>query len=79
MKEARLRLQTEASSAYQSTTIQHTTLEQLAEMTVEAFWQQESRVINQMLHRLMGKRKFVILNRELIGIATVNMRRRKNT
>lgn len=79
MKEARLRLQTEASSAYQSTTIQYTTLEQLAEMTVETFWQQESRVINQMLHRLMGKRKFVILNRELIGIATVNMRRRKNT
>lgn len=40
------------------------TLEQL---DMDTFWQQPDRVINQTLHRLVGDRRFVMLNGEIIG------------
>lgn len=35
----------------------------------ESFWQQEEYRINQMLHRLMGKNRVIVLNGEIIGFA----------
>jgi len=58
--------------------IQQTTLEELAEMSLEAFWNQESRYINQVLHRLMGKKRFLLLDGEIIGVAELNRRQRKH-
>lgn len=58
--------------------VQHDTLESLAAMTIDMFWKQESRYINQMLHRLMGKRRLLGLKGELVGVATVNRRQRRH-
>lgn len=57
MREARSRLQGEALATQQKTAVQQATLEELANLTRERFWQQESRCVNQPLHRLMGKRR----------------------
>jgi hypothetical protein len=47
-------------------------------MSPEAFWKQESRYINQSLHRLMGKKRFLLLDGEIIGVAELNRRQRKH-
>jgi hypothetical protein len=52
-------------------------LEELAAMSPEAFWKQESRYINQSLHRLMGKKRFLLLDGEIIVVAELNRRQRK--
>ncbi len=72
-------LDTQRLSLQRETTSQHTTLGELAELTLEAFWQQESRVINQMLHRLMGKNRLLLLNGQIIGVAEINRRQRSHT
>jgi hypothetical protein len=72
MKEARNRLQGDVLATQQSIAVQQTTLEEIANLTLEKFWLQESRTINQMLHRLMGKRRLVILNKEIVGIVEVH-------
>ena len=77
MKEGLTRLQGEVPVVQQPTAVQQATLEELADLTLEKFWQQESRVINQMLHRLMGNRRFVILNKELIGVAVSHRSQRR--
>jgi len=79
MREARERLKGESLAEQTSTSSQQATLEDLAKLTLENFWCQESRKINQMLHRIFGKRRLVILNGEIIGVAEVNriQRRRK--
>jgi hypothetical protein len=78
MKETRNRLQGEVLATRQSTTMQQATLGELADLTLEKFWQQESRYINQVLHRIMGNRRLVILNRELIGVAEVQRKQRRH-
>lgn len=78
MKETRNRLQGEVLATQQSTTMQQATLGELADLTLEKFWQQESRYINQVLHRIMGNRRLVILNRELIGVAEVHRKQRRH-
>ncbi len=77
MKEARIRLKGESLAVSTSTSNQQATLEELAELTLERFWHQESREINQMLHRVMGNRRLVILNGEVIGVAKVNRNQRR--
>ena len=47
-------------------------------MTLDAFWKQDSRYINQMLHRLMGKKRLLGLKGEIIGVAEVNRRQRRH-
>ena len=79
MKATRDSLQAKNIAEQQTTAIQRATLEELAEMSLEAFWQQESRVINQTLHRLMGKKRFLLLDGEIIGVAEVNRRQRSHT
>ena len=77
MKNALGRMQGETLAAQQTTVVQQATLEELADLTLEGFWLQESRVINQMLHRIMGNRRLVILNREMIGVAVSHRVQRK--
>lgn len=77
MREARERLKGESLAETNSTSSQQATLEELAKLTLENFWRQESRKINQMLHRIFGKRRLVILNGEIIGIAEVNRPQRR--
>lgn len=77
MKDAVSRLQGESLNTQENTAVQQATLEELADLTLDEFWQQESRVINQMLHRLMGKRRLVILKKEVIGVVVSNRVQRK--
>jgi len=79
MKDGLNRLQGESLAAQQTTAVQQATLEELADLTLEEFWLQDSRVINQMLHRIMGNRRLVILNKEVIGVAISHrLQRRRN-
>lgn len=77
VKEVRLKMQGEVSTSQHLQTVQQMTLEELASLTLETFWQQESRYINQILHRLMGKRRFIILKGEIIGVAEVQRKQRR--
>lgn len=79
MKATSTMLKAQLQSLQRETTSQHTTLGELAELTLEAFWQQESRLINQMLHRLMGKNRLLLLHGQIIGVAEVNRRQRSHT
>ncbi len=79
IREARNRLQGESLAAYQTTVVQQATLEELAGLTLERFWLQESRVINQMLHRVMGRRRLVILSGKVIGVAEVHRVQRRRS
>lgn len=78
VKETRNRLQSEVLATQQSTTMQQAALGELADLRLEKFWQQESRYINQVLHRIMGNRRLVILKRELIGVAEVHRKQRRH-
>lgn len=49
------------------------TVEELKSLTLECFWNLPDREINQWLRRLMGKRKFVVLDREIVDV--VDMQR----
>ena len=74
MREARGSLHGEALATQHKTAVQQATLEELASLTLERFWQQESRIINQTLHRLMGKRRLVLLGGEIQGAVEVKRR-----
>ena len=78
MRENRSRLQGEALATQKNTTAQQATLEELACMTLERFWQQETRSINQTLHRLMGKRRLVLLGGDIKGTVEVTRRQRRH-
>lgn len=79
MKDANTLLQGESLAVQTTTSNQQTTLEELAELTLERFWRQERRKVNQMLHRIMGKRRLVILNGEIIGVAEITRNQRRHT
>lgn len=78
MKVTRDSLAAKVVETQQTTTVQQVTLEELATMSLEAFWKQESRYINQILHRLLGKKRFLLLDGEIIGVAELNRRQRKH-
>ncbi len=54
------------------------TIEELKRLTLECFWKLPDREINQWLRRLMGKNKFVILDREIIDIREKPRKKRKS-
>lgn len=56
---------------------QQTSLEELAQLTLQAFCNQKTRAINQMLHRLMGEKRLLRLGGEIIGVAVVSRRQRR--
>jgi DNA invertase Pin-like site-specific DNA recombinase len=74
VREARARLQGEALAVQHNSVAQQVTLEELEKLTLERFWQSESRYINQVLHRLMGKRRLVVLGGKVFGAVEVNRR-----
>lgn len=74
LRENRNRLQGEALATQQKSAVQQATLKELTDLTLERFWQQESRPINQLLHRLMGKRRLVILGGSVVGSVEVKRR-----
>jgi hypothetical protein len=78
MKVTRDTLQAKVTQIHQNSVVQQSTLRELAEMSLEAFWNQESRYINQVLHRLMGKKRFLLLDGEIIGVAEINRRQRSH-
>lgn len=78
MKVTRNTLQSKAAATERTTEVQKATLKELAELSLEAFWKQESRYINQVLHRLMGKKRFLLLEGEIIGVAEINRRQRSH-
>jgi hypothetical protein len=79
MKVTRDTLQSKVTVKEATTDLQQSTLKDIAEMSLEAFWKQESRYINQVLHRLLGKKRFLLLDGEIIGVAEVNRRQRSHT
>lgn len=78
MRATRASLQAQTIAEQQADTMQLVTLEELASITLEAFWKQESRYINQMLHRLMGKKRLLGFNGEIVGVAEVNRHQRRH-
>jgi len=76
MKVTRNTLKSKAAATERTTELQQATLQELAELSLEAFWKQKSRYINQVLHRLMGKKRFLLLDGEIIGVAEINRRQR---
>ncbi|MEQ8672808.1 MAG: hypothetical protein RLP44_26335 [Aggregatilineales bacterium] len=79
MKVTRNTLQSKVTFKESTTDLQQSTLKEIAEMSLEAFWKQESRYINQVLHRLLGKKRLLLLDGEIIGVAEVNRRQRLHT
>ncbi|MGJ3239928.1 MAG: hypothetical protein ACFE0Q_14550 [Anaerolineae bacterium] len=79
MKVTRDALQSKVTSKEATTDLQQSTLKEIAEMLLEAFWKQESRYINQVLHRLLGKKRLLLLDGEIIGVAEVSRPQRRHT
>lgn len=57
----------EAAKEQQQEAVSKVTVEQMATIGVDNFWKQESRVVNQMLHKLLGRNKIVVLGHEVVG------------
>lgn len=79
MKLTRDTMQSKMTVKKKKSVVQEATLQELADLSLEAFWNQESRYINQILHRLLGKKRFLLLDGEIIGVAEVNRRQRSHT
>ena len=79
MEVTRSRLQDKVKKAEKMSPTETATLEELAAMSIEAFWKQGSRYINQVLHRLMGKKRLLLLEGEIIGVAEVDRPQRNHT
>jgi hypothetical protein len=65
MKVTRDTLLSKVVETQKSSLSEQMTLQELAELSLEAFWKQESRYINQVLYRLLGKKR-------IIGVAKIN-------
>lgn len=48
---------------------QRDAVEHLQTMTLDDFWQQDERVVNQQLHRLFGKHRFFVQDKKIVGLA----------
>jgi DNA invertase Pin-like site-specific DNA recombinase len=62
---------------YSTNELQRQAFEEINAMSVDHFWQLEDRQINQFLLRLLGNRRFVVRNGEIIGITTAPRRSRR--
>lgn len=76
-EELRRRLEHQQVEKQQTMHIQTQALNDIAAMSLEIFWQQESRVINQILHRLMGKYRLIIDEGEVAAAKIVNRPQRR--
>lgn len=56
---------------------QRLAFDEIASLSVDGFWKQEERAINQLLLRLMGKKRFVVRDGEIIGIADAPVRKKR--
>lgn len=54
------------------------TIAELKSLTLDCFWRLPDREINQWLRRLMGRRKFVVLNRELVEVVDLPTKKRSS-
>lgn len=54
------------------------TLEELKQLTLDCFWRLPDREINQWLRRLMGKRKFVVMDREIVDVVELPSKKRNS-
>lgn len=54
------------------------TLDELKKLSLDCFWRLPDREINKWLRRLMGKRKFVVVNREIVDVVELPPRKRKS-
>lgn len=70
-------LERKAVSALQESAISAATVEEIRELTVDGFWQQPDRVVNQMLHRLFGNQQLIILEKKIVGVAERRKRPRR--
>jgi hypothetical protein len=48
---------------------------ELQNITLDSFWNAEPREINQLLHRLLGRRRLVVLAGQVVGIADTPRRK----
>lgn len=77
LRDTRTKLQGQSVAEKHKAAVQQVAIDNLAQMSVEAFWKQDSRVINQTLHQLLGKNRLVLLHGEIVAFAEVNRRQRK--
>lgn len=70
-----LATRTKAAVSLQDTERQTLALNDIRALTLAAFWRLSDREINQYLHRLLGSRHLVILDREIIGSAALKRKR----
>lgn len=62
---------------FNSNDAQRQAFEEIREMSVDRFWELDDRQINQFLLRLLGNKRFVVRNGEIIGITTAPDRSRR--
>jgi hypothetical protein len=70
-------LERKAASVTHESAVSMATIAEMRELSLEAFWQQSDREINQMLHRLFGNHQPVILDKQIIGVAERRKRKRR--
>jgi hypothetical protein len=74
---ARLNLQQQASRNEQTIAVQQSAVEKLTRLGIEGFWRQDSRVINQLLHQLMGQSRLIINGGHITRLRSVQRRQRR--
>lgn len=79
MKATYASLKMQTADQRQTTVVQQRTLQEWAEISVKKFWEQDSRYINQVLHRLMGRKRLLLLNGEIVGVADVQRKQRRHS
>jgi hypothetical protein len=78
MKMSQTQLQQRSAANQRNDAAQQATREELTRLSIDRFWQQDSRAINQMLHRLMGSKRLVVWGGEIVGTAERPYRNRRN-
>ena len=71
-------LERKSASATHEGAISLATIAEIRELSLEAFWQQSDREINQMLHRLFGNRQLVILDKQIVGVVERRKKKRRS-
>lgn len=67
LKASALKASVEAEKARIVSRTQNAAFEDIQKMTLEGFWALSPQEINQYLHRILGNRRLVILNKKIIG------------
>lgn len=72
-------LERKAATSSQTAVIQAGAMEEIRALGLARFWQLPNGEINQLLHRLLGNKQFVVLDKQIIGVADRTRRRRRKT